>query len=413
MSRRKTHVVPIVLLALGAIVVSGSSLAPSEVRQAQPTPLELFQKLLPVVRHNRCINCHGDVDPRSSNHEGQDSVLAGRPCKDCHKAVSDWHLPVPEHFFVGKSDKELCGLFADFASFQGHAFFISNHLEGDELIGAAFKGRLGGALDTSESDAAKPPMTRGAWVNLAKDWLNQGQGACEVLGTITQKETEDTVEVWSEGPIDYKTEHNGSRTVTVSLRGGQFHANIAMDDTLKLTIVVHGENAAGRPCTVTSVGTTRYLTHTSGAARVNITLLAHRLFGDTRPPQKDYRIDVTLPPETTEKTETNSTANLCGGPIASGTTTEPPQRLDWPAHTFTIEGHLDDPQSQSLSGACDKIVRSGEVGTELARMFCFIFPQVGNSHYPGLLDHGGGGSNHLGGDIPFRVQTFWNVAYRP
>jgi len=35
-------------------------------------PLVLFQKMMPVFMHPRCLNCHGVVDPVSGqNHEGK------------------------------------------------------------------------------------------------------------------------------------------------------------------------------------------------------------------------------------------------------------------------------------------------------------------------------------------------------
>src|SRR4051812_48528548 len=36
-------------------------------------PLTKFSKLMPVLTHDRCANCHGDVDPfTGENHEGGD-----------------------------------------------------------------------------------------------------------------------------------------------------------------------------------------------------------------------------------------------------------------------------------------------------------------------------------------------------
>ena len=106
-------------LALAAIVGVGLFSARVARHQSAPTPFELFQKLLPVVRHPRCVNCHGVVDPLSGRGHGPgaiDTVKAHKgsyQCTDCHQA--DWALPSTPHFFAGKTDRELCGIFAEFA----------------------------------------------------------------------------------------------------------------------------------------------------------------------------------------------------------------------------------------------------------------------------------------------------------
>jgi hypothetical protein len=110
--------------------------------------------MLPVVRHPRCVNCHGGIDPRTPAHKGMKEVLDGQDCGGCHNDVVHWDLPSPEHSFVGKSDSELCYLFAEFAMKQGHGRFISNHLRGDELVTAAFKGVMAGARSPGVVDPA-------------------------------------------------------------------------------------------------------------------------------------------------------------------------------------------------------------------------------------------------------------------
>ena len=348
-----------------------------------------------------------------SSHEGQDEVLNGKPCKSCHNAVSDWGLPGSNHFFVGKTDEQLCTQFSDFAAKMGPSTFISNHLVGDNLIKAAFLGRMGGARPLS-MPADPPPITQAAFVNLGRDWLNQGQGACVVEGTITQEETVTSNDIWKQAHIDWRVEQAGKRTVTISLNAGQYTAHIEVDRTLTTTAVQHLQNAQGLPCTLTSTVIVKHFGTTSGAATVSTQFIG-QLFLDTQPPQKDYRIDVTLPPERTTKTETTITANHCGGAIASGTQTAPPETSDWPPFDFTIEGHLDDPNLKYLVGACDKVVKWSDVKSRSVEndvSTCNRFADVGNSYTPWLINQDGG-SNHDATGVPFRVVTFWNIAYHP
>jgi hypothetical protein len=411
-SSSRNRAAAITALGLATILVTGP--APSAGRQAPPTPLELFQRMLPVIRHDRCSNCHGGLDPRSSDHEGQDEVLHGKPCKDCHKAAPEWGPPGSDHFFVGKTDEQLCTLFSHFASMQGPSTFISNHLVGDHLIQAAFLGRMGGARPLS-MPADSPPITQAAFVNLGRNWLNQGQGACVVEGTITQEETVQADDIWTTEQTDWRVQQNGKRTVKITLNAGRFRADINVDGTIVLTQVMHSTNAQGVPCTVTSTSLTRYTGAAAGAATVSTQFIG-QLFADTRPPQKDYRIDVTHPPETTRQTETNTASDLCGFGMGPGDNDA--QTFDWPnGWTFSIEGHLDEPNLRSLVGACDKTVKSSDVQSlsfEQDNTFpCQRFRRVGNLSPPWIMHHGAAASNHDGSDVVFRVVTYWNIAYRP
>lgn len=378
-------------------------------RQSSPTPLQLFQAMLPVIHHPRCSNCHGGVDPRAPAHPGRSEVLTGSSCETCHTDVSHWDLPATDHFFPGKSDKQLCALFSDFAAKQGRAMFIKNHIAGDELIGAAFLGDIGGARDTLKIPAAPPPIRRPAFIKLAQDWLARGQGACEVDGTITQVETVDTTEKWTQYNVDYERKEDATRTVTISIQpDGRYRADIKVDGSSILTVIQHLSNAQGVPCTVTSVSGNRYHGATTGPATVETR--DTMLFADTVAPQTDYRIDVTLPKETTVVTDTNSTADLCG--MKLGTGTGGTQSFDWDPFTFTIEGHLDDPRYPHLVGACEKTIHSHDLTVNNNMSLCFRYIGVGNTE-AWLMNHGASASNHDGSDVPFHVITQWNIAYRP
>src|SRR4029079_19761316 len=146
------------------------------------TPLQLFQRMLPVIRHARCSNCHGGMDPRSPAHRGRNEVLTGSSCETCHNDAHAWTIPQPDHFFVRKTDKQVCALFSQFAANMGYPQFITNHLEDDELIALAFQGLIRVARDPGTVDpttgqpdppADPPPVLHAAFVTLAKDWINQ------------------------------------------------------------------------------------------------------------------------------------------------------------------------------------------------------------------------------------------------
>src|ERR1051325_1173432 len=125
-------------VVLAVIVATGLMPSPGTPRQpTPPTPLQLFQKMLPVIRHPRCANCHGGIDPRTPAHQGMKDVLDGSDCDVCHGDAEvdpqhdDWVPPSPDHFVGGKTDEQLCALYSEFAMKQGHARFISNHIKGD------------------------------------------------------------------------------------------------------------------------------------------------------------------------------------------------------------------------------------------------------------------------------------------
>jgi hypothetical protein len=290
-------------------------------RQQAPTPFQLFQRMMPVIRHSRCSNCHGGVDPTTAQHPG--APITVEACVQCHDddANPGWGLPAREHFFVGKTDEEACSLFAKLAMKQGHARFIDNHLRKDELIVAGFKGLMGGARTPGAGNppappADPPPITQDSFVKLGQDWIDKGQGACEVLGT---------------------------------------------------------------------------------------------------PPQTDYRIDVTLPPETTRKTETRTVNEACGLGIPFPPSSET-QSFTWGRASFVIEGHVEDPKTDGRAGACDRSSTSLEINTtklEFDRSLpCFRFKNMGISWYLGLMERTLPLTYHaVTRAIPYHLAARWNLKY--
>jgi hypothetical protein len=264
-------------------------------------------------------------------------------------------------------------------------------------------------------------MSHQAFIDAFKVWLNQGMAACDVDGTLTQIETVKMDTAWTQHKIDYRLEQDATRTVTVTLSGGQFRSNADVTGKTTTTQIQHGTNPQGLPCTVTSVTIEKYWGTTSGLATVQVTdtafftsTVSHNTFQKNQPPLMDYRIDVTLPPENTENSITNTVADLCG----AGLGPSPPhsEKFTWPDWTFTLEGQALDPKSKRLLGACDKEVKWEDVRStriENDVFQCNRFAGIGNSVGPWLPDHGAAGSFWNATGIPFRVVTTWNITYRP
>jgi hypothetical protein len=400
-----------------AIAVAATAHASGRVQQSGPTPLQLFQKLLPVIRHPRCSNCHGGVNPRSSAHQG--GAITTEACETCHGDAERWEPPSPEHFFPGKSDRQLCALLSDFASKQGYPQFLHDHLERDSLIVLAFKGLIGGARtpgagNPPDPPADPPPISHGQFVRLATDWVNQGHGACDVDGTIVQEESVDASMTMQLAPtLTQVFRENAQRTVTLSYQNGSYRANVVLTGTISVSLIQQSQNAAGRPCTITIIDSSFVSGSTTGAAQVQVRDTV--LFADTDPSrgQTDYRIDVTLPPERTQRVDKNTLEDLCGT-VLQAVPTET-HVTTWPPHKFTIEGHLDDKTLRYLVGGCEKDVKNNEIGRllRLSESPCFRFPDVGNHHAPWIMYHEATGSYPDGTDIPIHVMTTWNIAYRP
>jgi len=399
-------------MMLAAIVGVGLFSARLATHQAAPTPFELFQKMLPVIRHPRCVNCHGGVDPYSGRGHGPgaiDTVSAHKgsyQCSDCH--LADWALPSTPHFFTGKTDRQLCQIFAEFAMQQGHVRVIENHLRTDVLILAGFAGDAGGPKTPVDPPAMKHPE----FVSYGRNWLEQGQAACELLGTIKLEETVADSDAFSLGPIENRLHINGTRTVTITLRDGKYHADITTDYTLlDVSTQKLVSPKTGKPCSITSTRNEHQSGTTTGIASVAIKDTI--FFFGTTPPQTDYRIDVTLPPETTTKNESRTVRDDCGlgVPFPSQSETD---SYTWGRAFFVIEGHLQDPKTDGRVGACERDWKSTEINT---RQFqetgqpCFRFKNMGNSWYLGLMERTLPKTFHDQTPIPYHLRANWNLKY--
>jgi hypothetical protein len=92
------------------------------------------------------------------------------------------------------------------------------------------------------------------------------------------------------------------------------------------------------------------------------------------------------------------------------------ETFDWPEGHFTLEGHVEDPRSDGRAGACDKMIKHGDVGSSDVESDpshpCNRFTNMGNADTPGLMDRGAHIAYHDGTDIEFRVVSRWNLKFK-
>lgn len=166
------------------------SLTPAQERNA----LDAFDKMLPVIFHPRCLNCHGGlnpyVDPQVGRHVGgrMTDSATGEPlradaCQECHGELPGWDTPGGAMFFTGKSPRDLCIQFKEFAPSGGTEFVnhITHEPTGPQFIATAFLGTRAlntlGEVTYEEAmghppTAEKPPGTHEQLIADATSWAN-------------------------------------------------------------------------------------------------------------------------------------------------------------------------------------------------------------------------------------------------
>jgi hypothetical protein len=234
-----------------------------------------------------------------------------------------------------------------------------------------------------------------------------------MLGTISLRESVAASDSFSLGPIHTRTSFSGTRTVTITLRDGKNNADITTDYTLTEVAKQQLVNPkTGQLCYLTHTRNERQLGTTKGVASVKIKDTI--FFADTKPPQTDYRIDVTLPPETTQRNESRVVNDGCGLGVPF-----PPQSesdsFTWGREWFVIEGHVEDPKVDGRAGSCDRISKSTEINTEILEFDkshpCFKFKNMGNSWYLGLMDRTLPKTFHDQVAVPYHLTASWNLKY--
>src|SRR5262245_58258206 len=244
----------VALLILSLCLAAVTTLAPgrspvstaSAQGQAAREPLDYFHELMQVLTHDRCINCHGEVDPFTSRDHAGGLIDSAESCTKagCHTqadntnqaAEDDWKLaPTAVWFvkptttgFVRKTEKELCEQMADRVANRGNQEFI-DHLQSDFLIDLGFVGRSGGG-DT-DPVGVPPAMPKTKFLVAAARWVDEGFAVCEREGTIIRTEEINSDRTY--GPSDpagqgqeVRVKQSGRRVVTVRFANGRYEANV-------------------------------------------------------------------------------------------------------------------------------------------------------------------------------------------
>ena len=404
---------------LFVVALVAASLAARSAPQASPTPFQLFQRMLPAIRHPRCTNCHGVVDPfTGKNHRGGVIPPKTDCTTSCHIDADEWLIPGNEHFFAGRTDREICSQVADFVSTAGRDGFRITHIREDDQIIRAFDGFAGGAREPGKTyadgsigpPADRPTITHQDFIKAGDDWLLQGNAACDLEGTITQDEWVNSVDTIVNTPSHlHVSTQTGTRTVIVTAGSAGFNANITVNGAMTSTSTQTATNAGGT-CTVVATTRTTYTGNTTGPAKVVVKDTAFMLPGPV-PPQTDYRIDVELPNEKVQRTESITITDNCG----FGMKGEPGQTTthDYEGWTFTLEGRVQDAKDNAIGG-CAKTVKHSEVGETQPMLVahCNRFGNMGNAVEPWLMNHSAEVSFHNGADVPFNVNVTWNLRRR-
>lgn len=236
-------------LALASLVLAGDpeapvpaapalSLAPERGTACPLTPSEertavvAFEEMMPVVRHPRCNNCHGGIDPlvpyKQGGHMGDidtstiahNSVQTRRHvCQECHSELEGWDTPGEPMLWNGKTTKQICMQFKAFstdpADFIGH---ITNEHGGVQFIETAFKGEKGlnDASKDISMDHFKIPFKVDPPPGTHQDLIRQGTEWANAVGTKGWTATPECgCEIRRNGWI-------GSATATMRMDGAQY-----------------------------------------------------------------------------------------------------------------------------------------------------------------------------------------------
>jgi hypothetical protein len=334
------------------ILAPGSPPVPSALAQGQPQkePLDYFRKLMPVFTHDRCVNCHGAVDPFTNlDHDGG-LISPGESCTtaQCHNQANngnaatddDWKVAPDAVWFVKlsstgrvlKDEKALCEQMADRVANHGAQDFM-DHLQTDFLIDLGFVGRSGGA---NTDPKGKPPgVPKRQFLVEAATWLDDGFGVCEREGTIIHTENITSQETVSNGQ-ELQVKQNGTREVTIRFANGRYSTNVQVKGSVTIIQTIRGD-LNGVPCTTIITSITDYAdiddpgspapnSGQSGAANVDVDLK----------PSGDYTVTVRLPGE---KHRQETHASLQEG-CRTGLQPAPRESLDqdWPRTSFVFQG---------------------------------------------------------------------------
>lgn len=384
------------LCGLGAAVVAAGPSSPAVAAQQDVVvdlingndPLTKFAKLMPVITHARCINCHGVTDPfTGKDHEGGAltpdeasrvplTALSNKDIKDMDKDAPDfnavcvtchddgttkdsrgvlipfrdpaksWRLAPRGISFVGKSARDICRMWK---VTKGTATELKRHFAIDPLANNSFLGTKG----MLKARVERPPLTKQQFDDLAADWL---RGSDDILcggweGTITQTESvsEETTANGLPG-LSAATIHEkqtATRTVTVTINGGvKVAITLSATDSIENNMNVPGCTAVGR-----SVATIR---PKSGSTAIDDAKSARIRFS----PDGKYTISIQLPDEVNERTEASEFQQCVLGLMKETPTVVELPHIGW---SIDMDGTLSNPSDRTeLIGKPDPVIRTGD-----------------------------------------------------
>lgn len=383
--------------------------------QAQLEPLDYFRRMMPVFTHDRCVNCHGNVDPGNEQRHAGGSIGDGESCtSSCHSQADndnrvredDWTLAPQVVWFVKpastglgtglvkKTDKELCDQMADRVANRGADEF-RHHLKDDVLINLGFRGERGGAEVTPPVPPDAPRMSKAKFLEAADQWLVDGFGVCEREGTIVRTETIASDRTYDPGGgHEVRVKQSGRREVTVRLVNGRWEAKVQVKGSVTMTQTLRSETDRG-PCTTIITSNLEYADADNPRAGPNPGIDGGASVNVKLEPDGSYTILVHLGEEKHRSIESTTLQDGCNSVLRA----PPIETLEnvWEPTRFLIRGKLPNPRD-----------RTRLAGRELHRWF----ERISGDEDPWLPDHYAVMAND-GTIHPVDIMTSWNFRYGP
>jgi len=177
----------------GVCFTMAFSLPDTPEKTPPPAPAEeAFDKMMQVLTHKRCVNCHpSDDNPR----QGEDSHVhnfgvergpegrgvAALQCQSCHLPVNnevagvpgapDWHLAPPSMAWQGLSRVEIARSMLDPEKNGGRSLEETvHHLTEHELVLWAWNP----GVDSEGIPREKPPVSKEEYIRAVKEWAEAG-----------------------------------------------------------------------------------------------------------------------------------------------------------------------------------------------------------------------------------------------
>jgi hypothetical protein len=150
----------------------------------------LFERMIPVLEHPRCLNCHPRADfPRQGDDRHRhimnvargpaDHGAPGLQCNTCHQSANqktsgvpgapDWHLAPLRMAWEGLTPSELCQALMDPARGGMRPEQLVAHLNTGLVRWAWAPGTTARGMARST-----PPMSHAQFVELARRWVASG-----------------------------------------------------------------------------------------------------------------------------------------------------------------------------------------------------------------------------------------------